>query len=138
VNLPCWFYFLGWRWQLRFLVIPTRTVKWHHGSDSCLTELMALWISSAQCTLLWSEIYMWLGNANLVMKTKCLCAYLVYAINTLAVGVRNICTLESHIWRGSSPSLAIRILMFIFLVFHQHCKSRSGALQNVLRQYHKA
>ena len=36
------------------------------------------------------------------------------------------------------PPLAIRILMFIFLVFHQHCKSRSGALQNILRQYHKA
>jgi len=34
--------------------------------------------------------------------------------------------------------LAIRILMFIFLVIHQHCKSRSGVLQNVLRQYHKA
>ena len=28
--------------------------------------------------------------------------------------------------------------MFIFLVFHQHCKSRSRALQNVLWQYHKA
>jgi len=37
-----------------------------------------------------------------------------------------------------APSLAIRILMFIFLVIHQHCKSRSGVLQNVLRQYHKA
>ena len=37
-----------------------------------------------------------------------------------------------------SPPLAIRILMFIFLVNHQHCKSRSGVLQNVLRQYHKA
>jgi len=36
------------------------------------------------------------------------------------------------------PPLAIRILMFIFLVFHQDCKSRSGALQNVLWQYHKA
>ena len=36
------------------------------------------------------------------------------------------------------PPLAIRILMFIFLVFHQHCKSRSGAVQNILWQYHKA
>ena len=36
------------------------------------------------------------------------------------------------------PPLVIRILMFIFLVIHQHCKSRSGVLQNVLRQYHKA
>jgi len=26
----------------------------------------------------------------------------------------------------------------IFLVFHQHGKSRSGALQNVVWQYHKA
>ena len=40
-------------------------------------------------------------------------------------------------WRGSSPPLAIRILMFIFLFFHQHCKSRSGSLQNVLWQKHK-
>jgi len=36
------------------------------------------------------------------------------------------------------PSLAIRISMFVFLVFHQHCKSRSGSLQNVLQRYHKA
>ena len=36
------------------------------------------------------------------------------------------------------PPLAIRILMYIFLVIHQHCKSRSGVLQNVLRQYHRA
>jgi len=27
--------------------------------------------------------------------------------------------------------------MFIFLVFHQHCKSRSGSLQNVLWKKHK-
>ena len=41
-------------------------------------------------------------------------------------------------WRGSSPPpLAIRIFMFIFLVFHQHCKSRLGSLQNVLWQKHK-
>ena len=39
---------------------------------------------------------------------------------------------------AQAPPLAIRILMFIFLVIHQHCKSRSGVLQNVLRQYHKA
>jgi len=39
---------------------------------------------------------------------------------------------------AQAPPSAIRILMFIFLVFHQHCKSRSGALQNVLWQYHKA
>ena len=39
---------------------------------------------------------------------------------------------------AQTPPLAIRILMFIFLVFHQHCKSRSGALQNILWQYHKA
>ena len=39
---------------------------------------------------------------------------------------------------AQAPPLAIRILMFIFLVFHQHCKSRSGALQNILWQYHKA
>jgi len=38
---------------------------------------------------------------------------------------------------AQAPPLAIRILMFIFLVFHQHCKSRSGALQNVLWQYHR-
>jgi len=37
-----------------------------------------------------------------------------------------------------APPLTSRILMFIFLVFHQHCKSRSGALQNILWQYHKA
>ena len=40
-------------------------------------------------------------------------------------------------WRDSSPPLAIRTLMFIFLVFHQHCKWRSGSLQNVLWQNHK-
>jgi len=39
---------------------------------------------------------------------------------------------------AQAPPLAIRILMFIFLVIHQHCKSRSGVLQDVLRQYHKA
>ena len=39
---------------------------------------------------------------------------------------------------AQAPPLAIRILMFIFLVIHQDCKSRSGVLQNVLRQYHKA
>ena len=39
---------------------------------------------------------------------------------------------------AQDPLFAIRILMFIFLVIHQHCKSRSGVLQNVLRQYHKA
>ena len=39
---------------------------------------------------------------------------------------------------AQAPPLAIRILMFIFLVFHQHCKSRSGELQNILWQYHKA
>jgi len=37
-----------------------------------------------------------------------------------------------------APPLVIRILMFVFLVFHQHCKSRWGALQNVLQRYHKA
>ena len=37
---------------------------------------------------------------------------------------------------AQAPPLAIRILMFIFLVIHQLCKSRSGVLQNVLRQYH--
>jgi len=41
-------------------------------------------------------------------------------------------------WRGSSPPLAIRILIFLFLVLHEHCKSRSGELQNILRQYHMA
>ena len=39
---------------------------------------------------------------------------------------------------AQSPPFAVRILMFIFLVIHQRCKSRSGVLQNVLRQYHKA
>jgi len=39
---------------------------------------------------------------------------------------------------AQAPPLAIRMLMFIFLVIHQHCKSRSGVLQSVLRQYHKA
>jgi len=38
---------------------------------------------------------------------------------------------------AQAPPLAIRILMFIFLVFPQHCKSRSSALQNVLWQNHK-
>jgi len=28
--------------------------------------------------------------------------------------------------------------MFGFLVFHQHCKSKSSALQNAIRQYRKA
>jgi len=31
--------------------------------------------------------------------------------------------------KGKVSPLAIRILMFVFLVFHQHCTSRSGALQ---------
>ena len=39
---------------------------------------------------------------------------------------------------AQAPPLSIRILMFIFLVIYQHCKSRSGVLQNVFRQYHKA
>jgi len=37
-----------------------------------------------------------------------------------------------------TPLLSIRILMFLFVVFQQHYKSKSGALQNVIRQYHKA
>jgi len=28
--------------------------------------------------------------------------------------------------------------MFVFLIFHQHFKSRWGVLQNDLRHYHKA
>jgi len=57
--------------------------------------------------------------------------------------VRNARTLLAKAQPGGAegaqaPPLAIRILMFIFLVIHQHCKSRLGVLQNVLRQYHKA
>jgi len=39
---------------------------------------------------------------------------------------------------AQAPALAISIFMFIFLVFQQLGRSRSGALQNVLWQYHKA
>jgi len=31
--------------------------------------------------------------------------------------------------KGDQSHLTITILMFVFLVFHQHCKSKSGALQ---------
>ena len=41
-------------------------------------------------------------------------------------------------WRGSSPPLSNQNIDVYFLSYSQHCKSRSGVLQNVLRQYHKA
>ena len=40
--------------------------------------------------------------------------------------------------KGFKPPLSNENIDAHFVVFHQHCKSRSGALHNVFRQYHKA
>ena len=39
---------------------------------------------------------------------------------------------------GAQAPLSNKNIHVYFLVLHQHCKSRSGALQNVLWHYHMA
>ena len=77
------------------------------------------------------------------MKQNKLPCSLFYALVASTYSFCRFCHSEAKTQPGgaegaqASTPLAIRILMFIFLVFHQHCKSRSGSLQNVIWQKHK-